>query len=69
MVTPINVKEEARITAALHSTPSNVDSAIQTPSGTPEARKPSMSLDPDRRIGAQHVAKWHLRFLNGTLKG
>ena len=53
--TPIYVADVARMTAALRSTPGDdsVSSAIQTSSGTPEARTPSVTLDPIRGTGAQ----------------
>ena len=55
--TPIHVADVARMTAALRSTPGydSVSSAIQTPSGTPEARTPSVTFDPIRGTGAQVV--------------
>ena len=55
--TPIHVADVARITAALRSTPGDdsVSSAIQITSGTPEARAPSVTLDPIWRTGAQVV--------------
>ena len=55
--TPIHVADVACMTAALRPTPGDdsVSSAIQTPSGTPEARTPSVTLNPIRGLGAQVV--------------
>ena len=55
--TLIHIADVARMTAALRSTPGDdsVSRAIQTPSGTPEARTPSVTLDPIRGTRAPVV--------------
>ena len=55
--TPIHVAEVARMTAALQNFPPNpsdvsVSSALSTPFNTPVARRQSISVNPDRVVGA-----------------
>ena len=55
--TPIHVADVARMTAALQTSPlhpsdDSVSSALSTPCNTPVARQQSISVNPDRVVGA-----------------